>query len=894
MPKLNLERLKRDLRAALTGEIIVRHYLPNEDLASAKAGDEYKVKCCLPGHVDDTPSLFISESKFVYHCKGQCGGDVSKGDFIKFIQVMDGLGFMDAVKKACDLCGLSISAYEEGGDGGVEPKASPKPEAKKTRKKKQRPPIDAEVVEGMHKALLANKESLDKFCKRRNLSVDDIREYKIGIKFGNYTLPIYDKDGAIATIKYRHRIEKPDGFPKYWSHKAARVDDPDKKNKKHWWMYGETKLFGVQNLLAADDGCIVIVTAGEYDAIQINRLKRKDIIAVSSTSGEGTWDPDWNYMLDGHSVYVCFDNDPTGAVKSKEISKLLPNLKIMSLEGHVGEKGDITDFFSAGHTIDELLLLASKAETKAKTATNQSSGTLSLLSLIREKQTREMNPTFFVDHNGEVYITVQCDLNVAEDLDQDPKYATEIVNDVPLIVCSDKNLYEIPRVDPQRLRDDSTLRAIFNGKWKVKSTPDYATRNWPSEKMVGWLNGDRELFSDPVKAFEDIYFTIKKYSKFPRKRYRGLAALYIMGSYFYEAFDSYPYMFINGEKGSGKSTLGKVISILGFNGDFVTSPSYAVMARLIDQTKGLIVIDEIEQQTQRVQGRTEMGQILNSGYQRGAKRVICDVDNKNKPREYDIYCPKVLANIFGLNDTLQSRCITVKMQKIKASGFSIGNPSADYSLKAIAINMYEVMMSKTPVVISCYKRVKAMNRFEVIETQDLPSDAPKTLSVTGRERELYNPLLAMALFLYEESGKKKKWARPWNDLLLELMDISSERAVDEEDEPEYVLRSSIMNILEEAKVDSKEMSMYDIVMAYRGFYIESPGNRIEKWITRQLKKFEWCEPYTKLKRKRVYVHITAKDGTLVKEKKFLSVFTITRQRLGMVSCTEEDELTIPF
>ena len=55
-------------------------------------------KACCPFHHEKTPSFNINESKGFYHCFG-CG---ESGDAIKFVQKMDGLTFVEAVKKLAE------------------------------------------------------------------------------------------------------------------------------------------------------------------------------------------------------------------------------------------------------------------------------------------------------------------------------------------------------------------------------------------------------------------------------------------------------------------------------------------------------------------------------------------------------------------------------------------------------------------------------------------------------------------------------------------------------------------------------------------------------------------------------------------------------------------------
>lgn len=66
-------------------------------------------KACCPFHHEKTPSFSINDDKGYYHCFG-CG---ESGDAIKFVQKMDGVEFLDAVKKLAEQSGIEIRERED-------------------------------------------------------------------------------------------------------------------------------------------------------------------------------------------------------------------------------------------------------------------------------------------------------------------------------------------------------------------------------------------------------------------------------------------------------------------------------------------------------------------------------------------------------------------------------------------------------------------------------------------------------------------------------------------------------------------------------------------------------------------------------------------------------------
>lgn len=119
-------------------------------------------KACCPFHHEKTPSFNINESKGFYHCFG-CG---ESGDVIKFVQKMDGLTFVEAVKKLAEQCGVKIEEKEDPAGG----------------KRKRLLALMAELAQFYHRCLLKTKEAeaAREYLKGRDLGSDVQESFLIG------------------------------------------------------------------------------------------------------------------------------------------------------------------------------------------------------------------------------------------------------------------------------------------------------------------------------------------------------------------------------------------------------------------------------------------------------------------------------------------------------------------------------------------------------------------------------------------------------------------------------------------------------------------------------------------------------------------------------------------
>ena len=114
-------------------------------------------KACCPFHHEKTPSFNINDGKGFYHCFG-CG---ESGDAIKFVQKMEGLTFVEAVRKLADQCGVKIEEKED-------------PAAER---RKRLLALMAELAQFYHRCLLKTREAepARAYLTSRDLG-DEVRE----------------------------------------------------------------------------------------------------------------------------------------------------------------------------------------------------------------------------------------------------------------------------------------------------------------------------------------------------------------------------------------------------------------------------------------------------------------------------------------------------------------------------------------------------------------------------------------------------------------------------------------------------------------------------------------------------------------------------------------------
>lgn len=163
-----------------------------------------------------------------------------------------------------------------------------------------------------------------------------------------------------------------------------------------------------------------------------------------------------------------------------------------------------------------------------------------------------------------------------------------------------------------------------------------------------------------IVSYERIIWLLGYYCDI-KEEYYSLIALWILGATTIDQFTTFPYLYFNAMKGSGKTRLMRLVCMLS-GGDIVNSLTDAVLFR----TTGAMGIDEFEGLGRK--GQESLKELLNSAYKKGIKvkrmkKVKTPEGEEHVVEEYSVYRPIVIANIGGMDDVLGDRCIPLIIDK---------------------------------------------------------------------------------------------------------------------------------------------------------------------------------------------------------------------------------------
>lgn len=180
--------------------------------------------------------------------------------------------------------------------------------------------------------------------------------------------------------------------------------------------------------------------------------------------------------------------------------------------------------------------------------------------------------------------------------------------------------------------------------------------------------------NDGFSLYRELVHTLQFYVDMPRWC-ASQVALWIMATYVYQGFHAFPYLMIFAERGSGKSRLLRLITLLSSGGLMWVSASLSSLFRAVEALKPTLGLDEIEYlNDEKNPNAQEMLNLLNSGYERGAMVPRVNKDSKMMVEYFDAYCPKAIATTQDISGVLNSRCLRIPISRTDNKEFVTRDP----------------------------------------------------------------------------------------------------------------------------------------------------------------------------------------------------------------------------
>ncbi len=289
-------------------------------------------------------------------------------------------------------------------------------------------------------------------------------------------------------------------------------------------------------------------------------------------------------------------------------------------------------------------------------------------------------------HNGHLYYPVRTLVNSQEDIASPITARTETV-----VVKSDRTIHTVREEPaPRGTPPEERILRLTDGTL-VESPPKasiYSTWSWAS------IEAYRHKHSK-LRTLRKILLDVKNFlraSVWLTYAYDyDLLTLLVPVTFAQTVFQSVPIILVVGPPGSGKSALGRAMCRICANAVPIGQISAAAIARLIHETKGFILLDDLESigkrsKTERPQVN-ELIQALKVSYSKETSwKIWINVSRGMRQERLNFFGVKMINNTSGADDILGSRMLKINTRKIPEkllSETSVQNVAADRNLDAL-------------------------------------------------------------------------------------------------------------------------------------------------------------------------------------------------------------------
>ncbi len=174
-----------------------------------------------------------------------------------------------------------------------------------------------------------------------------------------------------------------------------------------------------------------------------------------------------------------------------------------------------------------------------------------------------------------------------------------------------------------------------------------------------------EEYNSEKDLDREIEEYLHRYIDLPPRELK-MTAKYIRLTYMCDKLQELSYLRATGERGNGKSRFIMATGLACYRPVILVNISAAVLYRMVDQYQPTLIIDEANS-AQDSDDAVALLQVLNAGFQRGAKVMRCEQKASGSGydiKTYDPFGAKIIASLkTGESQAFESRCIRVVMER---------------------------------------------------------------------------------------------------------------------------------------------------------------------------------------------------------------------------------------
>ena len=241
---------------------------------------------------------------------------------------------------------------------------------------------------------------------------------------------------------------------------------------------------------------------------------------------------------------------------------------------------------------------------------------------------------------------------------------------VTKVLRSDGVILDIVRLAaPKGTSLERRVLALTDGTRIEKEPQPGHHTTWQLDSLHDFIKAVQSGKAAPHRPIREILPDIITHLRssvwLPHEEEYTLLALYAALSFVYQVFEAIPLIFVCGEKGTGKSELGDAVASVSCNATVIGQGSAAGVIRLLNEARGLIVLDDLESigKSLRATSFGDISQMLKLSYKKMTGRKAL-TDRNGRTSVFDFYGPKVINNTTGADDILSSRMFHIYTRRM--------------------------------------------------------------------------------------------------------------------------------------------------------------------------------------------------------------------------------------
>jgi hypothetical protein len=594
---------------------------------------------------------------------------------------------------------------------------------------------------------------------------------------------------------------------------------------KNGWMSGEVRTY----YATAAEGCkSLFVCEGAKDvwrhwqALQ-GTPPGEALLLITSTHGSAfpvEW-RDLTFWAKWDAVYFGHDNDEAGGHIARKLGELI---------GREAKRygKDWTDFWQRGGDLAEFSRLLEESPVVSQEISTEEAGPGYGRFAYRPVN---INGAY---HNGHLYYAVRT-LNRGVDVAR-RETGEDVVHEVErletVVVRSDHTVHSAAwAAAPKGTRDRDRVLRLSDGTLidREPQANKYGTWSWDSIKTYLDARSRPRPLADILR---DVSAHLRSSVWLPYEEDYSILTLTVPVTYAQAVFDSVPLIFLNGPPGSGKSEMGRAMARVCANAYVCGQSSAASIARFIDESRGIVVLDDLEMIGNRGGEFSELVQTLKLSYNKStAVKLWTDVKTM-RTHLLDFYGVKMINDTQGADQILGSRMLRVQTRKIPEGlreEFGGLLPTQSARLHELRDELHTWTFENVALIEAEYRALY-----------------PKG---TDRSDEITAPLRVMASLAGDASLRSQ---------LEVALTRQRQKALDPED-PREILHEALKNLIAQGY---EMISITHLVLEMRGllagdygraFTNEIPEWARPEWVGRMLRSYDLIDPDPALSR-RMRVH----------------------------------------